>query len=124
MFICLPIAFGFPTRIKTDRHGDQTPRICPMCHNPAVQPAKARTWFELCFVPLVPLKSQKIWICPICNWRMGIQEGWQPQVVGNHQSGYPQDYMGSPSGAYQHHFQPGYQPSYSRGPMNPDRKAQ
>jgi hypothetical protein len=45
------------------------------CILAAVQPAKARTWFELCFIPLVPMKSKQVWICPICNWRMNVQDG-------------------------------------------------
>lgn len=26
-------AVGFPTRIKPDKKADQTPRVCPICHN-------------------------------------------------------------------------------------------
>ncbi|KAI0811265.1 hypothetical protein BC629DRAFT_1479982 [Irpex lacteus] len=111
MFLCIPITFGFPTKIKTDKHADLTPRICPICHNAAVQPGKARTWFELCFVPLVPLKARRIWVCPI------------PQVAGDYQPG-PQDWMGIAPGGYQQSFQPGYQPAYPTSPVTGHQKAQ
>ncbi|KAI0094025.1 hypothetical protein BDY19DRAFT_920276 [Irpex rosettiformis] len=124
LLLCIPISFGCPTKIKPDTDADLTPRICPVCHNAAVQPAKARTWFELCFVPLVPMKSRRVWVCPICQWSMNIQPGWQPQVVGNYQPG-PQDWLGmAPSGSYPQQYQPGYQPGYPPSPVNQHQKAQ
>ncbi|KAI0694497.1 hypothetical protein BC835DRAFT_1274475, partial [Cytidiella melzeri] len=113
---------GFPTRIKPDNKADQTPRVCPMCHNAAVQPARARTWFELCFIPLIPMQSKPIWICPICSWRMAVQDGWQPQPVGVHQPHHANAAM-SPGGQQQ--FQAGYQPAYTMSPIpNSNRKTQ
>ena len=41
----------------------------------AVQSAKSRLWFELFFIPLVPLKSKRIWVCPICQWTMPVGQG-------------------------------------------------
>lgn len=50
-FFCLPIIFGCPNKIKQE--GDGTPYVCPRCHNAQVVQAKSRTWFELCWIPLV-----------------------------------------------------------------------
>ncbi|EIM90200.1 uncharacterized protein STEHIDRAFT_145330 [Stereum hirsutum FP-91666 SS1] len=95
---CLPILFGCPTKIKPD--GDQTPRVCPRCHNVSVIRAKSRTWFELCFIPLIPMTSKHIWVCSICQWSVPLQQGWEPQLPGG--------------GGYYHQQpqQPNYQPAY------------
>ncbi|CAL1704342.1 unnamed protein product [Somion occarium] len=77
-FFCIPILIGCNKKIKPE--GDEPPRICPRCHNASVTRAKSRTWFELCFVPLVPLSTKHIWICAICQWNIPIQPGWEPQV--------------------------------------------
>ncbi|KAF9518284.1 hypothetical protein BS47DRAFT_1248305, partial [Hydnum rufescens UP504] len=50
-------------------------KICPRCHNAAVFPAKSREWFEVCFVPLVPMSSKQIWLCGICNWEINRGQG-------------------------------------------------
>ncbi|KIP09098.1 hypothetical protein PHLGIDRAFT_346469 [Phlebiopsis gigantea 11061_1 CR5-6] len=73
MFICLPVLLGCQTTVKPD--GDLTPRVCPRCNNAAVQSAKTRTWFTLFFIPVVPLKSKRIWTCPICQWTMAVGQG-------------------------------------------------
>ncbi|KAH9951306.1 hypothetical protein B0H21DRAFT_718393 [Amylocystis lapponica] len=111
---CLPIIFGCPTKVKPD--ADQPPRICPRCNNAAVYSAKSRLWFELCFVPLIPMKAKHVWICSICQWSVPLQQGWEPAVPGygfqpgrgGVQQGAPSGYMPPPSGGYQ----PGYQPGY------------
>ncbi|KZV75773.1 hypothetical protein PENSPDRAFT_570867, partial [Peniophora sp. CONT] len=64
---------GCPTKIHQD--GDLTPRVCPRCHNASVFQAKSRTWFELCFVPLVPMKKKQLWMCGICQWNVPVQQG-------------------------------------------------
>ncbi|GJE90865.1 hypothetical protein PsYK624_070090 [Phanerochaete sordida] len=106
LIFCLPVLVGCQTKVKPE--GDTAPRICPRCNNAAVYPAKSRMWFELCFVPLVPMKSKRVWICPICQWQLPIQPGWQPPVVGEQQY-YPQQQQAfmSPQA-----FQPGYAPAY------------
>ncbi|OCH95494.1 hypothetical protein OBBRIDRAFT_788049 [Obba rivulosa] len=116
---CLPIIFGCPTKIKPE--GDQSPRICPRCHNASVHSAKSRTWFELCWVPLIPMNSKHIWICSICQWNLpkqtGQQQGWEPAVPGfNFQPGWQgagQPNPGSPQ-AMPSSYQPGYQPAYPK----------
>ncbi|KIJ17248.1 hypothetical protein PAXINDRAFT_73279, partial [Paxillus involutus ATCC 200175] len=70
---CIEPAVGCPTRISPD--SNQGPRICPRCHNASMLAAKSRTWFELCFVPLVPLGSKHIWMCGICQLQAQMQPG-------------------------------------------------
>ncbi|KIM87569.1 hypothetical protein PILCRDRAFT_815127 [Piloderma croceum F 1598] len=95
-FFCIPIMFGCTTKIKPD--GDQPARVCPRCHNASVISANSRNWFELCFVPLVPMSSKHIWMCSICQWNVPLQQGWEPPVAGFQQQG--------PQGVH------GYQPTY------------
>ncbi|CCM06229.1 uncharacterized protein FIBRA_08475 [Fibroporia radiculosa] len=114
-FFCIPIVFGCPTKVSPS--GDQTPRICPRCHNASVVSAKSRMWFELCFVPLIPMRSKHIWMCSICQWNIPMQQGWEPPLPSygpppTQPGGWqPQssNYTGlhPPNG-----FQPGYQPGY------------
>lgn len=52
----LSASLGCETRI-TSEHGDNPPRVCAKCHNPAVQKAKSRTWFSAFCVPLFPFTS-------------------------------------------------------------------
>jgi len=117
---CLPIIFGCPTKIKPD--GDQSPRICPRCNNASVTSAKSRLWFELCFVPLIPMQSKRIWMCSICQWSVPLQQGWEPAIPGGDfqpgrpwQQQPPVGYMNAPSGHMgppPNTYQPGYQPGY------------
>ncbi|EGN96071.1 hypothetical protein SERLA73DRAFT_185591 [Serpula lacrymans var. lacrymans S7.3] len=105
-FFCLPIMIGCPTKIKPD--GDQSPRICPRCHNGAMFAAKSRTWFEFCFVPLIPMKSRHVWMCGICQLQVAMQPGWEPPVA---HPGYqhPGQTVGGPApNGY------GYQPTYTQ----------
>ncbi|KAI0646936.1 hypothetical protein C8Q79DRAFT_957061 [Trametes meyenii] len=80
MFFFLPLVFGCPTRLKPE--GDQTPRVCPKCHNASTIRVKSRLWFELCFVPLIPMKSEHLWLCTICQWSVPLQQGWEPALPG------------------------------------------
>jgi hypothetical protein len=41
---------------------------CPHCHNVAVEAIKQRSFFTLCWVPLIPLGWGKKLHCTICNW--------------------------------------------------------
>jgi len=91
--MCLPIIFGCPTKIKPE--GDQTPRMCPRCNNASVISAKSRMWFELFWIPLVPLSSNHIWICTVCQWEVPHQEGYQPAVPGQ---GFPPGRQQQPQG--------------------------
>ncbi|KOS15285.1 transcription initiation factor bdp1 subunit [Malassezia pachydermatis] len=79
-FFCIPIIFGCPNKIKQE--GDGTPYVCPRCHNAQVVEAKSRTWFELCWIPLIPFSSKHIWLCGICQWQMPRGGGYQPQPAG------------------------------------------
>ncbi|EMD38492.1 hypothetical protein CERSUDRAFT_82757 [Gelatoporia subvermispora B] len=115
---CIPIVFGCPTKIKPE--GDQSPRICPRCHNASVCSAKSRTWFELCWVPLVPMRSKHIWICSICQWslpkQVGQQQNWEPAMPGYHsQPGGQGVWQSDPTPSHPpSNYQPGYQPAYTK----------
>ncbi|KAG2020472.1 hypothetical protein CC2G_005811 [Coprinopsis cinerea AmutBmut pab1-1] len=80
-FFCLPVLFGCKTTLKPE--GDQTPRVCPRCNNAAATGCKSREWFELCFVPLIPMGSKHIWVCSICHWTSPRGQGlWEPALPG------------------------------------------
>ncbi|KAH8117269.1 hypothetical protein DFH11DRAFT_1504541 [Phellopilus nigrolimitatus] len=64
---------GCPTKLKPD--GDTSRRICPRCNNASVFQAKSRTWFEVCWIPLIPMKSNQIWYCGMCHWQVPLQQG-------------------------------------------------
>ncbi|KAH7889844.1 hypothetical protein F5I97DRAFT_1941089 [Phlebopus sp. FC_14] len=105
-FFCLPVIFGCPTKIKPE--GNQGSRICPRCHNDiaAMFAAKSRTWFELCFVPLIPLQSKHVWMCGICQLQTEMQPSWEPPLA---QPGYQHpgsSYGGPQNPGYGYH--PGY----------------
>ncbi|KIM57610.1 hypothetical protein SCLCIDRAFT_16923 [Scleroderma citrinum Foug A] len=89
---------GCPTKIRPE--GDQAPRVCPRCNNAAMFAAKSRTWFEFCFVPLIPMRTKHIWMCGICQLQTQMQPGWEPAIA---QPGYQHPNM-----------QQGYQPGYIR----------
>ncbi|KAF5324770.1 hypothetical protein D9611_004553 [Ephemerocybe angulata] len=112
-FFCLPILFGCKTTVKPD--GDQIPRVCPRCNNAAVISAKSRDWFEICFVPLIPMSSKHIWTCSICQWSMRVEAGgWEPTPVG--QAGPP------PAGYYPPNWQQAHYPpanQYQYQPQTP-----
>ncbi|KAI0063473.1 hypothetical protein BV25DRAFT_1915370 [Artomyces pyxidatus] len=111
-FFCIPIIFGCSEHVKPE--GSPNPRICPRCHNASVMSAKTRTWFSVCFLPLIPLNSNHIWTCAICNWNVPVQQGWEPLVPG---SGY-QSPQGMPPPGGQVAYQPGYQPGYMSPPAS------
>ncbi|KAJ3851539.1 hypothetical protein EV368DRAFT_42924, partial [Lentinula lateritia] len=102
---------GCPTKVKPDGH-EQTAHLCPRCNNASVFSAKSRTWFELFFIPLIPMNTKHIWMCSICRWvaPMGPDQ-WEPPIAYQN----PQQNFGHvPSNG----FQQGYQPSYDQPPNN------
>ncbi|KAF8509551.1 hypothetical protein JB92DRAFT_499350 [Gautieria morchelliformis] len=56
--------------------------MCPRCNNAAVVSAKSRVWFELFFVPLIPMPSSHVWLCTICQWEVPHQQGYEPALPG------------------------------------------
>ncbi|KAH9441191.1 hypothetical protein MJO28_015842 [Puccinia striiformis f. sp. tritici] len=82
MCFFIPLQFGCPTKIsQVDSEKDDI-RICPQCHNAAVTSCKTRMWFEFCFLPIIPFKSKKVWICSICRWQsLNEGNGSGPQSV-------------------------------------------
>ncbi|KAF8558410.1 hypothetical protein OG21DRAFT_1433128 [Imleria badia] len=108
---CIPIVFGCPTKISPS--GNQGARICPRCHNASMFAAKSRTWFELCFVPLIPFRSRLVWMCGICQLQTEMQPGWEPPLAqpGYQHPGVPNQYGPPPVGGPQNYGK-GYQPGY------------
>ncbi|KAF9532333.1 hypothetical protein CPB83DRAFT_847668 [Crepidotus variabilis] len=83
----IPILFGCQTEIKPE--GDMSIRVCPRCNNGAVTSARSKQYFEICFVPVVPMSRKHIWICSICQWSHPRQDGsWEPMTV-QHPGYYP-----------------------------------
>ncbi|KAI0781056.1 hypothetical protein BD413DRAFT_600507 [Trametes elegans] len=103
--------------------GDQTPRICPKCHNASTIRVKSRLWFELCFVPLIPMSSEHLWLCTICHWSVPLQQGWEPALPGyGFQPGAqgqwqapPYTQLSPPPNAAQR----GYEPAYPAAAQKP-----
>ncbi|EGG01629.1 uncharacterized protein MELLADRAFT_110840 [Melampsora larici-populina 98AG31] len=86
MCFFIPLQFGCPTKISQVEDQKSDIRICPQCHNGSVYTCKTRTWFEFCFVPLIPFKSKQIWLCSICRWQAIKDENpdnGPPKVPGN-----------------------------------------
>ncbi|GAA5872888.1 hypothetical protein JCM1840_005879 [Sporobolomyces johnsonii] len=79
MFLCIPLVFGVNGSLKQER---EELCVCPRCKNAAVQPYRRRKWFELFWIPLIPLGSKHVWFCPICQWSGPLEGGFQPQHVG------------------------------------------
>ncbi|KDE06265.1 hypothetical protein MVLG_03424 [Microbotryum lychnidis-dioicae p1A1 Lamole] len=70
MFLCIPIVYGCPSKLTQEGH-EQI--ICPRCHNSGTRQYKQKKWFELCYVPLIPLGSKQVYMCPICQWRAPVE---------------------------------------------------
>ncbi|WRT64342.1 uncharacterized protein IL334_001274 [Kwoniella shivajii] len=75
--LCIPLIFGFPTKFKQD--APEPGRMCPRCNNAAVVGGNSRTWFEFFWVPLIPFKKSRVWICTTCQWEMKQGDGYDPQ---------------------------------------------
>ncbi|KAJ6457236.1 hypothetical protein C8R45DRAFT_564584 [Mycena sanguinolenta] len=118
--MCIPIIFGCGERLKAE--GDSTTRVCPKCHNAAVRAARATTWFELFWVPLIPFSRKHVWLCQICHWR-GAQGGGQfePALAGSapagpqHMPSYQPTYMNAPPAAPEHAYRSEYVQSQAQG---------
>ncbi|KAI1795991.1 hypothetical protein LXA43DRAFT_880933, partial [Ganoderma leucocontextum] len=98
---------------RTKPEGDQTPRVCPRCHNAAVIRVKSRMWFELFFIPLIPMKSEHLWVCTICHWDVPLQQAWEPPLPYGGQDpwqGPPYVPMSPPPNAATYGYQPQYPP--------------
>ncbi|KJA18580.1 hypothetical protein HYPSUDRAFT_169073 [Hypholoma sublateritium FD-334 SS-4] len=109
MFFCIPIIFGCPSKIKPEG-GESARLLCPNCHNLSVMRAKSTMWFELFWVPLVPLHWKHIWMCTICNWSQKVQKG-QDDTKAPAESAAPASLATTPP-SYTPPRQPGYQPAY------------
>ncbi|KAI9618559.1 hypothetical protein H4Q26_012380 [Puccinia striiformis f. sp. tritici PST-130] len=74
--ICISV--GCPVKVSTNTGAQGRGRQCPKCHNVCVFEANRRRWIEICFVPLFPCSSKKIWHCDICNWQGDLDDPFQP----------------------------------------------
>ncbi|SGZ26038.1 BQ5605_C024g09821 [Microbotryum silenes-dioicae] len=97
MDFCICLQIGCSNRLSQE--GDGQSRVCPRCHNAAVVQVKSTKCLEICCVPLVPLGSDHLWHCSICQWQIDQsapppplpQQGWAPP---QQQQGYaPQEQM-------------------------------
>ncbi|GAA5932525.1 hypothetical protein JCM1841_000238 [Sporobolomyces salmonicolor] len=109
MFLCIPLVFGVNGSLKQER---EELCVCPRCKNAAVQPYRRRKWFEVFWIPLIPLGSKHVWFvsrvsqnpvrdgvltftsieqCPVCQWSGPIEGGFQPQHVGGGPGGAAPD---------------------------------
>lgn len=103
MFICIPILFGCQTKLKPEPN--QAPQICPHCHNASVFPTKKNTWFELFFVPIIPLSRKHILLCMICGWQAALINHDQAPAIAS--ANKPRGVQG-----WDVPNQTGYQPAY------------
>ncbi|KIM49277.1 hypothetical protein M413DRAFT_59260, partial [Hebeloma cylindrosporum] len=68
--LCSILSVGCNTKISPE--GEDTRRLCPQCHNVSVLSAKSTTWFELFWIPLLPISRKHIWVCGICQWSQKV----------------------------------------------------
>jgi len=118
-FFCLPIICGVSQKIHPE--DGQSPRMCPRCNNAAVVSAKKKTYFELFCVPVFPMSSKHVWVCGICQWRVPLQQGWEPPFPGqgSHHPPQGQWQQGPPPGQTPPQgYAPGYPPPVSPGHPN------
>ncbi|KAG9318344.1 hypothetical protein JVU11DRAFT_432 [Chiua virens] len=122
--VCIPISSDLETqsaaRLRyrpTEMRAQESVPDVTTCSSRTLQAsmfaAKSRTWFELCFVPLIPFKSRKVWMCGICQLQTDMQPGWAPPLA---QPGYqhPGPSPGLP-GPPPQNYGKGYQPGYIQG---------
>ncbi|KAF4615532.1 hypothetical protein D9613_002921 [Agrocybe pediades] len=100
---------GCPTTIKQE--GDGSPRQCPRCHNAAVVQAKRSTWFELFWIPLIPLSRKHVLLCSICQWSEEAPKHVELGLVDDMKPKSPPDYTQSAQ-YWEPPNHPGYQPAY------------
>lgn len=60
------IIFGYKVRDKD--YGAAYPVACPNCHNEVMYRGyKARRWFHIYWIPLIPGKATRMLTCPTCD---------------------------------------------------------
>lgn len=82
--------------------------------------AKSTTWFQLFWIPLVPISKKHVWICGTCQWRETLTNKWvEAQLYEANKSinllssNAPQALASLPTaGAWVTPVQPGYHPVY------------
>lgn len=68
------ILFGSKTKRKVIGQ-TKTVWTCKHCNNQNVWPVvKERDWFTLFFVPIIPMSSRQLVICPICGSALRIHK--------------------------------------------------
>ncbi|KAG2020471.1 hypothetical protein CC2G_005810 [Coprinopsis cinerea AmutBmut pab1-1] len=115
MFLCIPIIFGINDRIKPNK--DFQPLACPRCHNTSVIYARNCKWFELFFIPLIPVYWKHIYLCNICGWRS--QNSPPPgSSVPLTTTRADASVLPPYTGGWEEPNHPGYQPAYLAPPYS------
>ncbi|CCF59528.1 hypothetical protein KAFR_0H01180 [Kazachstania africana CBS 2517] len=86
MFMFIPIICGvknWDSPYNTDPR--YTGLYCPNCHNLSVEPVKRREFFQIWFIPIVPIYWGKQIRCSICNWRQDFKTDEELNKVVNEQ---------------------------------------
>ncbi|KAH6918738.1 hypothetical protein BKA70DRAFT_1248122 [Coprinopsis sp. MPI-PUGE-AT-0042] len=105
--MCIPIIFGLRDSLKPDT--SQPSHVCARCRNNSVFYTRHRKWFELFWVPLVPVYWKHIYACNVCGWRSPTP----PQSGGSIPLSASQGRApGTPYGGFEAPNRPGYQPTY------------
>lgn len=110
MFFCIPILVGCQVKIRPK--GETVVGRCPRCRNMSVIPAKKTTWFEFCWVPLIPVYRERLWVCHICPWQTKRLKGETSNTSrGGPAADLPLEEFVAP-------VMPGYQPAYIQNPIH------
>merc|ERR1711939_284061 len=124
-FFCLPLIFGCSNQIKPQ--GNPGEFHCPRCNNDRVSRVKQTKCLEICCVPLVPMGSDHLYYCDICQWQSS-QSGPPPPPAGAFQQppgAMPPMSYGYPGGGSGPPPQPGYGPQgYGPQPYAPGYQQQ
>jgi hypothetical protein len=74
------IIFGMRNRVH--QHGPCVAASCPRCHNEVVLIYAVITrWFTLFFIPVIPIKRNRMLICPVCSWRREVPKSSEPLAL-------------------------------------------
>ncbi|GAA6063325.1 hypothetical protein JCM10212_005493 [Sporobolomyces blumeae] len=95
MFLCIPIICGPNSSLKQE---NDDLCYCPRCGNASVRGFKRRKWFELYWIPLVPLGTKHLWLCPVCQWNCPTDGSFQPQPVNSTGHAPPPTHAGHAAG--------------------------
>ncbi|KZT11958.1 uncharacterized protein LAESUDRAFT_160268 [Laetiporus sulphureus 93-53] len=64
---------GCPTKVTIDENLSSQ-RTCPACGDVAVSSGTSQDWLQCCFLRIIPLHTERVWVCETCDWRARIKE--------------------------------------------------